>query len=322
MIHLFQEPAVHQPLTEAEWPGAGGGGGAGFVAKAVSGVAVDVQLRFHTGGLVFEIEAGHALGDVGAVAVAAGDEERGHAFLHGEEVGGAGIDQRLEVGAAACLLDGIGRAGVTCVGLHGGESGEFTAGGETDDANLVGLDAPLLSLAADRAKCAARVGHGVVLDGVGAVGVLVAGQPVLQDKGGDAVFLEPLCQSIAFVTKTELGVTATRGDDHCQPGVVLGWQIGRDRGIVDVGDIAAVQLLRLTAAGFGARGSVGPQGEFGRVTGLSAEESAGGEGDGQEEGWEGEFHEEQVNAWETVTVANGRIVQYKTDGRQTRIRAL
>lgn len=74
----------------------------------MTGVGVDVQLGFDVGFLVFEVEGGHAFGDVGPVAVTAGNEQWRHAFLDGEEMRSAGIDEGLEVRAGTGAFDGIG----------------------------------------------------------------------------------------------------------------------------------------------------------------------------------------------------------------------
>lgn len=75
----------------------------------MAGIGEDVHLRFYPGGFVFEVEGGHAFGDVWAVAVTGGDEERRHAFGGIEEAGGAGVDETLKVGTAGLLLDGVCR---------------------------------------------------------------------------------------------------------------------------------------------------------------------------------------------------------------------
>ena len=62
-------------------------------------VGENVQFGFHSGLLVLEIKRGHALGDVRAVAITAGDEERRHAFLHREQIGRAWVDQGLKIRA-------------------------------------------------------------------------------------------------------------------------------------------------------------------------------------------------------------------------------
>ena len=88
------------------------------------------------------------------------------------------------------MVDGVGSVGFAGVGLHGGEGSEFATGGETHDADAVGVDVPFGGAGANDAEGAAGVGHGVVLDGVGAVGF--AGEAVFEDEGGDAPGLEPL----------------------------------------------------------------------------------------------------------------------------------
>ncbi len=268
----FQQAAVGKPVGEALGPFGGSAGlSVGLVAEAVTGVGEDVQLSFDASGLVLEVESSHAFGDVGPVAVAISDEERRQAFFSVEEAGGAGIDERLEVGTAGLLLDDVGGVFFASVGLHGGESGQLTTSGEAEDANAVRLDVPLGSATANGADGAASIGHGVILNGVGAA--FLTGEPVFQHKGGDAAITEPLGERVAFMAEAELGMTTARADDDgCAGAFVRSGNVRRDGGVVDVADVATFDLLSLSGAGLRAWSACGPE--------WQGAWSVGGEGEG------------------------------------------
>ena len=196
-------------------------------------IRVDVEFGFDARLLVFEVEPRHALGDVRAVSVPAGNKEGRHALFCGEQGGGARVNEPLEVGAAAHVFDGVFVVWISRVGLHCRKGREFTAGGESKDAYFVGVDAPFLGLGSDGAKRPARVRHRVILNGVG--GVFFAGQSVFQNEGRDTVFLKPFGESVSLVAEAEFGMPAPRCDKDGQPGVVVrfGKKSG-DRGVVDV----------------------------------------------------------------------------------------
>ena len=267
-----EEGGVGEPVGEAVGPLGGGAFGLGAVAEAVAGFAVDVEFGFDAGGFVFEVEAGHAFGDVWAVAVAAGDEDGGHAFFGGEEVGSAGVDEGLEVGAGAGVVDGVWGVGFAGVGLHGGEGGEFATGGEADDADAVGFDVPFGGAGADDAEGAAGVGHGVVLDGVGAVGF--AGEAVFEDESGDAAGLEPFGEGATFMAEAEFFVAAAGADDDGGAGGLGGvGEVEGEAGVVDVADVGAFEGFGFGGAGFGAWGAVWPEGEGGgRIVSVKGNE--------------------------------------------------
>lgn len=226
----------------------------------MAGFAVDVQFGLHAGGFVFQVEAGHAFGDVRPVAVAAGNEHGWHAFFGGEQVGGSRVDERLEIGAAAGLVDGVGSTGLSGVGFHGGKGSEFTASGKTHDADTIRLDVPFGGAAAHDAQGAAGVGHGVVLDGVGAVGF--AGEAVLEDEGSDAARLEPLGEGAAFMAEAEFFVAAAGADDDGGAGGFGGvGEVGGEAWVVDVADVGAFEGLGFGGAGFRAGGAVWPEGK-------------------------------------------------------------
>ena len=247
----------------------------------MAGVGVDVEFGFHTGGFVFEIKSGHAFGDVGAVAVAAGDEERGHAFLGVEEAGGAWVDEALEVGAAGLLFDGIGGVFLAGIVLHGGKGGEFAPSREAEDADAVGLDVPFGSTIANGADGTAGVGHGVILNGVGAA--FFAGEAVFEHEGGDAVVAEPFGQSVTLMAKAKLRMTAAGADDDSgASGFVSGGDKWRDAGVMYVDDVAAFGFFRLGRTGFGARGAHGPEREGSR--GVSVREDGSNENE-EKDSW-------------------------------------
>jgi len=268
----FQQAAVGKPVGEALGPFGGGAGlCVGLVAEAVTGVGEDVQLSFDASGLVLEVEGSHAFRDVRPVAVASGDKERRQAFFSVEEARSAWIDERLEVGATGLLLDGVGGVFFASVGLHGGKSGQLTSGGEAEDADAVRLNVPLDSAAANGAYGAACIGHGVVLNGVGAA--FFAGEPVFQHKGGDTTITEPLGERIAFMAEAELGMTTARADDDgCAGAFVRSGNVRCDGGVVDVADVAAFDLLSLSGAGFRAGSACGPK--------WQRAGNVGGEGEG------------------------------------------
>jgi beta-lactamase regulating signal transducer with metallopeptidase domain len=256
---LLEQAAIREPLGKALRP-AGGSGGSGFglVAETVTRVGEDVHLGLHAGGFVFEVERGHAFGDVRAVAVTGGDEQRRHAFLSGKETRSAGIDEALEVRAAGLALDRVGGVFLAGIVRHSGKSGEFATGGETEDAQAVAFQMPFGSAAANEADGAARVGHGMILNGVGAA--LFASQSVFQDEGGDTAITEPFGQRVAFMAEAEFGMTAAGADDDRRAGgFVISGNEGSDRGVVNVADVAAFDLLGFGDAGFGAGRTVGPE---------------------------------------------------------------
>lgn len=149
---------------------------------------------------------------------------------------------------------------------------------------MVGFNVPFGGAAADDAQSAAGVGHGMVLDGVSAVGVFVAGEAVFEDKGGDALIAEPFGEGITFVTEAEFGMAAAGGDDDGDASVGFGSrEIGRNGGVVNVGDVAAFEFLGFGAAGFGAKGAVRPEREGG---GWFGEEGLDEERNRREEGEE------------------------------------
>jgi hypothetical protein len=103
---------------------------------------------------------------------------------------------------------------------------------------------PLDGAGANKAKGTPGVIHGVAFQGVGAAGL--ATEAVFQNEGGDAVIAEPFGQSVTFMTKTKLGMPASRtNDDRRAGGFVRGWHIRREGGIVDVADITALNFFRL-----------------------------------------------------------------------------
>lgn len=286
----FQQPGVLKPFEEALRPARGGAGlGVRAIAEAMAGVGVEMQLGGDFGGLVFEVERGHALGDVRTVVEAGGDEERRHAGHRIEKAGGAGVDEGLEVRAAGQALDDIGGVLLAGVVLHGGKGGEFTPGGEAENAKTVGFHVPFGGAAADEADGTARIGHGVILNGVGAA--LFASEAVFQHKGGDTALLEPLGERVAFVAEAELGMAAAGTDDDGGAGAFFGRRDeGGDRGVVNVADVAALDGLGLGGAGLGAGGALFPKGD-----GLwKIFRQAGGErgcgGNESNEGGESGFH--------------------------------
>src|SRR5262249_18512391 len=150
-------------------------------------------------------------GDVGAVAVTGCEEHRGHARFDLEAAGTAGINERLEIGPTAVLLDGIGGRFVAGVVLHGPVGRPFAAPRKTQDADAVRLEVPFAGATADEANGPAGVGHRVILHSVGAA--FLTSETVFEYEGGDAASAEPLGQRIALVAQTELRVATARADD-------------------------------------------------------------------------------------------------------------
>ena len=255
---LLEQAAIREPLGKALRPAGGGSGSrVGLVAETVTRVGEDMHLGLHAGGFVFEVERGHAFGDVRAVAESGGDEQRRHAFFSRKETRSAGIDESLKVGAAGLALDRVGGVFLAGIVRHSGKSGEFATGGKAQNAQAVALQMPFGSAAANEADGAAGVGHGMILNGVGAA--LFASQAVLQHKGGDAVIAEPFGERVAFMAEAEFGMTAAGTDDDRRAGgFVRRGDEGRDRGIVNVADVVAFDLFGFGSTAFGAGRAFGP----------------------------------------------------------------
>ena len=103
---------------------------------------------------------------------------------------------------------------------------------------------------------------GVAFECVG--GILFARQAILQDEGRGAAFGQPASEVVPFVVDAELAVAAAGGDDDRHSVRVAGrGQIGRQRGLVDLGDIPLAGFGDLDGLGgcfaLRARCTVGPE---------------------------------------------------------------
>ncbi len=112
------------------------------------------------------------------------------------------------------------RAGLIAVeGFRGEIAGEVSAGGESPDADLVGVEAEVGGVAADVADGARAVEHG---DGISVSGT----EAVLEDKCCDAVRGQPSGFDRPFFFNDEVGVAAAGQDDDggADPGP-FGWVV-------------------------------------------------------------------------------------------------
>lgn len=123
---------------------------------------------------------------------------------HGDD----GVAEDGEVGAGACALNWVGGFTFTFVVLGGGGGGEVASGGESDDADLVGIDVPFCCTCTDGADGALCVENGG--------GVMVIGcDSVLEDEGGDAVVIAPFGDLFSFVIVGEVSVASSGRDYDC-----------------------------------------------------------------------------------------------------------
>src|SRR5262249_42178340 len=143
----------------------------------------------------------------------------------------AGIDQDLEIGPGALALNrvrGIGLALVVLFALGGDVRDQLPARGETHDAHALGIDVPLLGLAAHHPNGALGVLDGVHFDLVRRA--FLAGQAILEYKAGDAMIAEPLGGIVALVAYPQAIVSAAGSDDQRRAGgLVFGGKVRRDR---------------------------------------------------------------------------------------------
>src|SRR5262249_41472306 len=138
-------------------------------AEVVGGVRVDVQLRGHAGALQRPVHYDAVLRFADNVRPAM-HKEHGRRALWYAQAGGelvlvlglqvARVDRNGEVRAATDLVDLVGRLVGPLLEPGRGRDCEVAAGRESDDADAIGCDAPLLRLAADEADGALGVLEG------------------------------------------------------------------------------------------------------------------------------------------------------------------
>jgi hypothetical protein len=225
---------------------------------------------------------------VGGIVVLGLEEEGRRRVLVGSEEGVeffavrlygeiAGIDDEGEVGAGvwnSTSQDGdVGCGGsgfyVLVVGMGAEEDGEVGAGGETDDADLGGVDVPIGGVGA-------REAHGLlgVFEVCGVVRVTAFfGDAVFDEQAGDTDGVEPVADVEAFAVPGEDLVAAAGKDEDSGVGVVAaGRGIDAEGGNGDIGKTAGGAAADeavggLGGVGFGVGGlgrlrcGVGPEGE-------------------------------------------------------------
>src|SRR5207249_3751790 len=96
----------------------------------------------------------------------------------------ARIDEPLEIRPGFFAIDGIGGPFDAGIETGGGKIGKLSSGGESDNADACGIDAPLFRPVADQADGALRVLQRMDLDFVDRA--FLSRQAVFEDKAGHA----------------------------------------------------------------------------------------------------------------------------------------
>lgn len=243
------EQAGAEPVVEPFRPGAEHGIAA-VESDAVRTALVDVHLGRHSVFAKREIETHRVLRRDGRVLVGLEEEGRrclgGHVLFGRHLVGPGGVfgavrteqvlartsvsdfrvhrDHRIaengEVGTGADLVDCIDRIVGGLVVEGGRHAREMASGGKAHHRDAGRIESQLRST---RSRGADRTLH------VGKLcRVVVAGrsEPEVEDKSGDAAFVEPLRRLVPFVVGGESTIAATRADHDRGADVVFG-SLGR-----------------------------------------------------------------------------------------------
>ena len=119
---------------------------------------------------------------------------------------------------------------------------EVTARGKSDDAHAVGADSPFRSVRPHRSQRALGIQKRNVRAPLG--------QAIFQHDAGDAMFVQPFGNAMAFAILHQHAISASRADHHCRSVRLLRWRtMHGDRDI---------NLLRGSVAH---RRDIGPDGE-------------------------------------------------------------
>jgi hypothetical protein len=120
------------------------------------------------------------------------------------------IRQDSEIGPAAGSVDGVAAFRMTSVKVRCGRGGEVPAGGKPPNSNTIGADSVVLRLGPYGSDGSLDVQHGCRVQRRWPFG---SNDPISQDEGGDAAFIEPGGDLLAFMVVGQMAVAAARTDD-------------------------------------------------------------------------------------------------------------
>ena len=221
-------------------------------------MGVDVRLDRDLGFtiLVKQLEDGGR-----AAAVLIGDEQEGRRRVRRQLVRdavGTRVDHDEEIRARTDAIDGIGRVGIRRYRVESNHRDHLAAGGETHDADAIGVDPPFGGAAAHQAQGPLSILARMYVDRVWRA--LFAREAVLQGEGSDTYAVEELGGLDALGVEDKFAVSAARADHHRGAGGLLfRRQEDGDRGIVDVADPVVLGEFRFVAAAFKTGRTVWPE---------------------------------------------------------------